>query len=81
MWLKLTEEPLFIMDESDEVVSQIILQMPVKVCIIREKRNILVFLTMSTPNSSALDFGNIFRTGWPILRDKECERIISVNGP
>jgi hypothetical protein len=33
-------------------------------------------LTRSTPNSSALDLGNIFRTGWPILRDMECERIL-----
>jgi len=32
-------------------------------------------LTRSTPNSSALDFGNIFRPGWPNLRDMECERI------
>jgi len=29
----------------------------------------------STHNSSALDFGNIFTTGWPNLRDMECERI------
>jgi hypothetical protein len=28
-----------------------------------------------TPNSSAFEFGNIFRTGWPNLRDVECERI------
>ena len=40
------------------------------VCICR------VYLTRSTPNSSALDLGNIFSTGWPTLRDMECERIL-----
>jgi hypothetical protein len=32
-------------------------------------------LTRSTPNSSALDLQNIFRTGRPNLRDIECEGI------